>query len=68
MTKKHYVTIQAQRNGVREVHDETCKWVPAPENRKDLGEHFSCHTAVIEAERHYPQVNGCKRCSLPCNK
>jgi hypothetical protein len=68
MQKKYFVAREAKTNGVHEVHDQTCRWLPASENRIFLGEHLSCHTAIIEAKRYYKQVNGCKRCSLACNK
>lgn len=64
---KYYVNDNAQANGDHEVHKEGCSWMPDASNRTYLGEHSSCHTAVLEARRHYHQVNGCYYCSNACH-
>ncbi len=67
MKKKYYVHTLEQANGDHEVHAEGCIWMPKPENRTDLGEHFSCTTAVTAAGFYHRQVNGCVHCSKPCH-
>ncbi len=65
---RYYVNKNAQANGDHEVH--TAVGCPTPaneENRRYLGDFDSCHGAVREAKKHYPQSNGCKNCSLPCH-
>lgn len=48
-----------------EVHRAGCTYWPS--NRTDLGEHATCHTAVVAAKRVYPDSNGCKFCSRECH-
>ncbi|MGS2738752.1 hypothetical protein [Sinomicrobium sp. M5D2P17] len=64
---KYYVNKNAQANGDHEVHKESCLRLPLVENRKDLGYHYDCHSAVREARKHYDQVNGCFHCSEACH-
>ncbi|TQK27881.1 hypothetical protein FBY28_0843 [Arthrobacter sp. SLBN-53] len=61
------VNIVPQANGDHEVHTRTCTFRPWVENRIELGYHYSCHTAVEQAKRHYPKSNGCWHCSRPCH-
>lgn len=55
----------AQTNGDHEVHRYTCTYVPV--NRTYLGSFASCHGAVAEAKRTYPQSNGCYYCCNACH-
>ena len=64
---KYYVSKNAQSNGDHEVHKPGCSYMPQPENRIYLGEHATCHTAVIAARAYYNQVNGCYYCSNDCH-
>ena len=65
---RYYVNANAQLNGDHEVHKLECSFLPAPANRRYLGEFFSCATAVAEARRnHYGQSNGCFYCSRECH-
>ena len=64
---RYYVNRNAQSNGDHEVHTSSCAYLPLPGNRVDLGEHFHCASAVVEARRHYTQVNGCYYCSYACH-
>lgn len=61
----YYVNQNAQANGDHEVHTADCRYVPT--HRIDLGQHWSCATAVSAASRYYPQVNGCVWCSTACH-
>lgn len=63
----YYVNKNAQANGDHEVHRFSCSFLPAPENRKYLGEYESCAPAVREAKKTYPQSNGCYYCSPACH-
>lgn len=67
MSASYYVNRKAQANGDHEVHDATCKWLPADENRQYLGYFASCTGAVTEARRYFVQVNGCIHCSTTCH-
>jgi len=63
----YYVNKNAQANGDHEVHTASCSYLPAAENRIYLGAFSSCRSAIIEARKHYTQVNGCYYCSTPCH-
>ncbi|MEJ0104194.1 MAG: hypothetical protein WDO19_17230 [Bacteroidota bacterium] len=65
--KKYYVNNNAQSNGDHEVHHENCQYLPSSQNRTYLGEFSNCKPAVVEAKKHYSQVNGCKTCSNECH-
>ena len=64
---RYYVNKNAQANGDHEVHKSGCSYMPDSENRIYLGEFATCHGAVIEARKHYPQSNGCYFCSNECH-
>lgn len=66
---QYYINKNAQANGDHEVHSDPCSFMPAPANRVDLGYHASCHTAVADAKRRWPQdrINGCYYCSTACH-
>lgn len=63
----YYVNKNAQSNGDHEVHTTVCPHFPNTENRTYLGDFVSCHSAVTEAKKHYPQSNGCYYCSNECH-
>lgn len=51
------------------VHHEHCELCPGEGNRFDLGEHFSCQTAVAKARSEYKSnSNGCYHCSRLCHQ
>ncbi len=62
---RYYVNHNAQSNGDHEVHVRTCSFFP--ESVKDLGVHYNCHTAVVEAKKTYRQTNGCFYCCRECH-
>ena len=64
---KYYVNKNAQANGDHEVHTTGCSFIPIVENRIYLGEFTNCRGAVLEAKKHYTQVNGCYYCSNACH-
>lgn len=64
---KYYVNKNAQSGGEHEVHTSGCSWLPKEENRIYLGTFTTCQAAVIEAGKHYSNVDGCKYCSEGCN-
>ena len=63
----YYVNMNAQSNGDHEVHREVCSVLPDVTNRIYLGNFSSCKLAVVEARKHYAQVNGCYFCSRACH-
>ena len=63
----YYVNINAQNNGDHEVHKSGCSFMPDQSNLLYLGDFVSCHTAVKEAKKNYPQSNGCFYCSKECH-
>jgi len=63
----YYVNKRAQSNGDHEVHRSKCEYMPSAENRMYLGEFASCHGAVAEAKKTYPQSNGCYYCCRECH-
>ncbi|MDT0641645.1 MULTISPECIES: hypothetical protein [Autumnicola] len=65
--ERYYLNTQPQPNGDREVHKESCRYAPGVSNRKDLGFHANCESAVDKAKQSYNQVNGCIHCSPRCH-
>ena len=65
---RFYVNKHKQSNGNHEVHTGTCVLLPRKENRIDLGEFFTCSTALVKAEDHFKKVNGCFFCSRLCHE
>lgn len=63
----YFVNQNAQVNGDHEVHRIGCSFMPHPDNREFLGDFPSCHGAVREARKTYPQSNGCYYCSRECH-
>jgi len=63
------VNKNAQSSGDHEVHNKTagCDYMPAAANQKDLGYHFDCQGAVVEATRTYSKSNGCYWCCNACH-
>lgn len=64
---RYYVNNNQQANGDHEVHKEGCYWLSLIVSKKDLGLHYSCSSAVVEAKKYYWKSNGCKTCSNPCH-
>lgn len=63
----YYINKQAQSNGDHEVHKDDCTYLPSLANRKYLGDHLNCKSAVTEAKKTYTQSNGCKTCCPDCH-
>ncbi|MDR6338722.1 hypothetical protein HNQ91_001773 [Filimonas zeae] len=64
---KYYVSTNAQPTGEHEVHNESCPFLPKPENRVYLGDFSTCQDAVAKASSYYSNVDGCKVCSPSCH-
>lgn len=62
---RYYVNRETDRQGDHEVHTSTCSRLP--HNRIDLGDHFSCYTAVMAAKQFFARSNGCYYCSTVCH-
>jgi len=67
MKTKYYVSKRSQANGDHEVHKQSCRVLPLPENRDYLGEFESCKEAVKEAKKEYKTADGCGICSKDCH-
>ena len=67
MKKRYYVNENVQNNGDHEVHHESCRYLPQLQNRKYLGEFYSCTEAVTAAKKYYSAADGCKICSESCH-
>ncbi|PCJ77028.1 MAG: hypothetical protein COA53_02140 [Rhodobacteraceae bacterium] len=63
----YYVNTHAQDNGDHEVHTTGCPHPPLPQNRRQLGDHLNCQSAVRVAKTVYPTANGCFYCSNTCH-
>ena len=63
----YYVNDSPQASGDHEVHRQGCYWLSLITSKTYLGDHPSCHGAVVAASVHYPQVNGCAHCSPACH-
>jgi hypothetical protein len=63
--KNYYVNNIAQPSGDHEVHEKGCVFMPS--NRKDLGKHSDCQSAVEEAKLTYTNADGCFHCSYECH-
>lgn len=66
---KYCVNTNPQSTGEHEVHNVTsgCRYLPDPSNRRQLGDHANCHSAVAAAKVHYTNVDGCFYCSKACH-
>lgn len=63
----YIVNKNAQATGEHEVHILNCGLKPEPENRVSLGYHSNCSDAILEAKRHYLNVDGCFYCCKECH-
>lgn len=65
------INRNSQANGDHEVHNATtgCSYMPNSENQINLGYHPSCHEAVADAKRRWPnnRINGCYYCCFSCH-
>jgi len=65
------INKKPQANGDHEVHNAStgCSYMPLPENQIDLGTHSTCHGAVAQAKRQWPdsRINGCYYCCNECH-
>lgn len=68
--KRYYVNSNPQSDGFHEVHvdDNSCIKPPSFENRRDLGMHSTCTSAIEAARRQgYAPADGCFYCNRPCH-
>ena len=61
----YYVNNNAQMTGEHEVHTSGCTFMP--NDKKYLGDFASCWGAIVEAKKHYSNVDGCYWCSNTCH-
>ncbi|HEV7227739.1 hypothetical protein [Brevundimonas sp.] len=64
----YYANTNPQANGDHEVHTDSCRYLPSPQNRDPLGYHLTCQLAVAEARRRYRRADGCYWCCTACHK
>lgn len=65
---RYCVNTEPQNTGEHEVHNvDTCHRLPHASNRRDLGNHATCHSAVTSAKKLYTSVDGCAYCSPACH-
>jgi hypothetical protein len=66
---RYCMNENSQTNDDHEVHilNGTCDHLPNPENRKQLGEHSSCHGAVRKALQYDSKADGCFYCCNACH-
>jgi len=64
------VNRNAQPTGEHEVHnlDASCIRLPDSVNQLQLGNHYSCSGAMVEARRFYSNVDGCYYCCNACHR
>ena len=60
--KRYYVNVVAKENGDNELHHEYCLYVPVIINAQYIGEYSDDKLAIVEAQKIFPNVNGCKHC------
>jgi hypothetical protein len=65
--ERYYVNGNAQQTGEHEVHKESCRYLPGPLSRIDLGLHPNCNSAVLEARRRGYNADGCAFCCPACH-
>ena len=63
----YYVNTKKDSHGDNEVHKVGCHRFPSAQNRKRLGNYYTCVPAVAEAKRLGYNANGCIHCSKPCH-
>ena len=64
---RYYVNPNAQPTGEHEVHKKGCYWLSLILSPIYLGLHWTCQSAVSEARRYYPNVDGCIHCIPECH-
>jgi hypothetical protein len=62
----YYVDKESQPAGEHEIHRSDCLWLPG--DRIFLGDCYSCSEALKLAKEYYDKVDGCRHCSIECNK
>lgn len=66
---RYYVNNRPQpESGDHEVHATGCYWLQLAESTTDLGDHYTCSTAVAAARVLYPTADGCVHCSPSCHR
>ena len=65
---KYYVNDNPQPTGEHEVHESECYWLKIAESKTYLGDFSSCQSAIIEAKKHYSNVDGCAHCCPSCHR
>ena len=66
----NFVVNTSVSNGNHYVHDENsmCKYLPSPEDRRNLGWFSSSQGAIDEAKKSFGTANGCRHCAKMVNE
>ena len=67
---KYILNKNSQSNGDHEVNvTRGCSYLPAVENRLDIGNFTNCQQAIIQAKTNWPghSINGCYYCANACH-
>ena len=62
--KRYYIDIVQKRNGDNELHHEFCLYLPVIINSKYIGDFSDEIEAFKEAQKDFPNANGCKYCCI----
>ena len=62
----YYVNMEANSNGVHEMHTHDCRYLPISNKKVYLGYFFECKDAIKKAKEFYKKVNACSHCSSKC--
>lgn len=66
--EQYFVQTDVRKDDYYEVHRSDCTWLPKESLRKSLGEHSTCITALVEAEKlGFKPAEGCDHCSTQCS-
>ena len=61
-----FVSKKVDNNNEHIVHSSNCDYLPLPISRLDLGELYSCESAMERAKEFFENSNGCIHCCLLC--
>ena len=64
---KFYLNKSTTNSNQHLVHKAFCDLLPSDSSRIELGEHYSCESALEEAKKHFDDSNGCYHCAILCH-
>lgn len=63
--KNFFLSTTADSSGMHLVHHYGCNELP--KDHHEIGHHFSCHAAIMQARKIFENVNGCPHCISECH-